>query len=235
MAKKTEDKNLLPSPFRKVLPGLGVKKARLLLRLAFYDETIIMEKFDKNSRGFKIVDPRDITAAFEQDYSFTSGFLPPDTLWTSFTKKSQTTALWVKPGIRRLAVKVKEGQIDRYNVPLPGLIFICRPSAPPWVYACPERPAGPRSRVYCAPFANVYANGATCGGNNRYPADIRDIPENFLRSFFSWEGLSGHSRKHPKNVVEMWAELDKKKAKEYPAADLLPHGIVNDLMKMEIN
>jgi hypothetical protein len=235
MPKKTEDKNLLPSPFQKVLPGLGIKKDRLLSRLDFYEECIVMETFDKNESGFRLVDPGDITRAFEKDYSFSSGFLSANTLWTSFSKKFQTTAIYFEPGRRRLAVRVKENQVDRYYIPLPNLLFILRPGQPPWVYAVPERPSGPRSRVYSAPFPNVYANGHTCGGNNRYPAEITEIPENFLRSFFTLEGLHGHSKKHEDNILKLWKELDKAKAKEYPLYDLSAHGTVNDLMKMGVD
>ena len=230
---KPEDKNLVPSPFQKVLPGLGVKNDRLLLRLDFYRETIVMETFEKDKQGFKVIDPRDITRAFEKDYSFSSGFLPPGALWTSFTKKSQRTAIWVEPSIRRLAVKVNEKTIDRYNIPVPGLIFILEPASSPWVYACPERPNGAKTRVYSAPFPNVYQSGATCGGNNRYPAQILEIPESFFRSFFTTEAVNGHSKKYPTNVCKMWAELEKTKVKEYPIADLNAHGFVSDLMKME--
>ncbi len=228
----------LPHPFQKVLPGLGVTKDKLKLTLHFYDESIVLQNHDAGGGGksFRIVDARDIANALAGELSFGSGMLPENTLWWSNSKAGPVTALWLAPGIRRLALQVKGmGPPERYNVPLPGLVFLCIPGQAPWVYAASHRPTGPKDRVYKAPLANVYNNGNTCGGNNKFPADVSGIPDSFLRSFFTPHAdIRGRSKKHPEDITRMWKELDKKKAQEYPIIDLVYHGTITDVMGMRI-
>ena len=228
----------LPHPFRRALPGLGVTKDKLKLTLHFYTESIVLQNHDAGGGGksFRVVDARDIANALAGELSYGSGMLPENALWWSNSKSGPVTALWLPPGCRRLALQVKDlGAPERYSVPLPGLIFLCRPGLPPWVFAASRRPAGPKDRVYKSPLANVYDNGQTCGGNNKFPADVSGIPDSFLRSFFTPHAdIRGRSRKHPADITQMWRELDKKKAKEYPLADLYYLGSVADLMGMRI-
>lgn len=230
----------LPSPFRKVLPGMGVKKDKLLAALYIYDESIVMQDVTKASAGFKIIDPRDIADAFAGEITFGSGLLPGgedsmNTLWWTNSKDGQGTAIWLPPGVRRLAISVKEdGPPERYDVPLPGLVFLCRPGFPPWVYAAARRPASPKDKVYKAPLANVYDDGNSCPGSHNYPAAVGDIPEHFLRSFFTHHVQGNRSKKHAKDITLMWQELDKAKAKQYPLSDLYYHSHVSDLMAMRL-
>jgi PRTRC genetic system protein B len=123
---------------------------------------------------------------------------------------------------------------ERYDIPLPGLIFLCRPGREPWVFAATSRPSGPKERVFEAPLANVYSNGRTCPGNNKYPSDIAGIPDSFFRSFFTHgANLDHRSKRQPDDITKLWKALDKKK--EYPLSDLVYHGTVNDLMQMRVN
>lgn len=231
----------LPSPFRKVLPGFGIGKDKLLMTLHIYRESIILQNHDTGGGGksFRIVDAHDIASALAGEMNFSSGLLPGDkdnfnTLWWSHSKSGPVTALWMPQGIRRLALAIKQaGPPERYDVPLPGLIFLCRPGYSPWVYAIPRRPAGPKDRVYKAPLPNIYENGNTCAGSQRYGNIIEQIPETFLRSFFTSHISDGKSKRF-RDITGMWQELDKKKAKEYPLSDLYYHGTVKDLMEMRI-
>lgn len=227
------NKNEIPSPFKSVLPAsVKVGKDALKLRLDFYSEAIVMQTFEKKEGGFRMVSALDLAHALADEIPFSSGILPENTLWWSNDKSGPVVAIWVAPGVCRLALQTDITKpAERYDVPLPGLIFLCRPGRPPYVYAATRRPVGPKDRVYKAPLANVYSNGGTCPGNHQYPDDVGEIPDNFFQSFFS-EGadLRGRSKKYPLNIIGMWKELDKDKKTEYPLLDLVYHGTVADLM-----
>lgn len=226
----------VPSPFAKALPqSLRVGRDRLLLRLNFYGECIVMETFAAGGGAYKLVSPHDVAHALAEELSFGTGLLPENTLWWSNTKHGVVTAIFVEEGKRRLAIQESiDKPPKRYDIPLPGLVFLCRPSCAPNVYAVTHRPEGPKDRVYKAPFPNVYDSGASCGGSNRYPAQAGEIPDSFLRSFFSEAGLSqwgGRSKKH-KSVMALWKALNGKD--KYPLDDLVYHGTIADLMGMRV-
>jgi hypothetical protein len=237
----------LPSPFKRVLPeSLKVGKDHLMLRLDFYSEAIVMQEFGKKNGTFKMVSAYDVAHAMANELSFGSGILPENTLWWSNDKNGPVVALWIEAGVRRLALQTEAmGPPERYDVPLPGLIFLCRPGQPPYVYAASKRPAAPKDRVYKAPLANIYNDGRTCPGNHQYPSNVADIPDSFFHSFFSpGANLDGRSKKYPQNITSLWKELDIKTYKhknikaekhkdrktEYPLEDLVYHGTVADLM-----
>ncbi len=225
----------LPSPFKRVLPEcLKVGKDRLIMRLDFYSEAIVMQEFDKKGGGFKMVSASDLAHAMANELFFASGLLPENALWWSNGHNGPVVAVWNPPGIRRLALQMEvTGPPERYDVPLPGLIFLCTPGQPPWVYAVGRRPEGLKDRVYKAPLANVYNDGKTCPGSHRYPANLAEIPDSFFRSFFSHgANLQDRSKKHPNDITLMWKDLHKQK--EYPLADLVYHGTISDLMGQRV-
>lgn len=225
----------LPSPFKKALPeSLKVGRDRLLLRLDFYSEAIVMQSMGKKGGSFRMVSAHDVSHALASELSFASGLLPENTLWWANTRSGPVIAIWIEPGIHRLALQVEALQPpERYDVPLPGLIFLCRAGQPPHIYAASHRPAGPRDRVYKAPLANIYDDGRSCPGSHKYPADAGSIPDSFLRSFFTpGANLGGRSKKHPHDITRLWQELDKQE--KYPLNDLVYHGTVKDIMEMTI-
>lgn len=235
MKKETTGKNDLPSPFKTALPkGLGVGKDKLLLRLDFYGEAIVMQDMAKKGGAFRMVSAHDVAHALARELSFASGLLPENTLWWSNTRSGPVVAIWTEPGVRRLALQTDATRPPvRYDVPLPGLIFLCRPGQPPNVYAASKRPTAPKDRIYKAPLANVYDDGRSCPGSHHYPADIAAIPDSFFRSFFTrGANLNNRSRQCPDDVTRLWKTLDKKE--RFPLDDLIYHGTVADLMVMRI-
>ena len=233
----TKVKNDLPSPFKRVLPEtLSVGKDRLLMRLNFYSEAIVMEDYERSENGgrYRMVDAYDIAKAIAAEMSFDSGLLPENTLWWANTKDGAQVALWVPPGVRRLALQTEAGKAPlRYDVPLPGLIFLCKAAHPPSVFAVYDRPTGPKDRVYKAPLANVYDNGRTCPGSHTYSANIGDIPDEFFKSFFSHAAdLGSRSKRFPQDITKMWQKLDK--TETYPLLDLVYHGTIADIMRYRI-
>ena len=228
--------NDLPSPFKKVVPeSQSVGKDRLLMRLDFYSEAVVMQDFEKKGNGrYRMVDAYDIARAITNEISYDSGLLPPNTLWWANTKEGAQVALYVPAGVRRLALQEDAGKAPkRYDIPLPNLIFLCKAGHPPYVFAVFDRPTGLKDRVYKAPLANVYNDGRTCGGSHKYSANLGEIPDDFFKSFFSrGADLSNRSKKHPQDIIKMWQALDKKK--EYPLLDLVYHGTIADIMRYRL-
>jgi hypothetical protein len=180
----------------------------------------------------KQVDAMDVAHALASDLSFGSGLLPSDTLWWQNTRSGPVFALYVEPKIWKLALQedIKKPP-QRFNIPLPGLIFLCTPGQAPWVYAVKKRPTKETDIVYRAPLANIFNNGRSCPGSHHYPTRIADVVQSFFVSFFSATAdLSHRSKKCPKNVLQLWKYLEGKK--KFPVNDLVEHGTISDLMTM---
>lgn len=220
--------------FNMALPkSLNINPQTLAIRLDIFTDTIMMHTFGEEANSYKMVSAADVASALTKELSFTTGLLPPNTLWWTNTAEGPVTAVWVPPGIRRVALQNSDMKARRFSIPLPGLIFLCSPGKPPYVYAAKKRPTGPMEKVYKAPLANVYNDGRTCPGNHKYPHNVAEIPNNFFISFFS-EGanLQGRSKKYPKNIAKLWEELDGQAV--YPLDDLEEHGQVEDLMRLKV-
>jgi hypothetical protein len=223
-----------PSPFKSALPaGLRIGKDKLLLQVSFYEEAIIMHDRQAQGGTYRFISAYDMAHALAREMTFSSGLLPPGALWWSNTRSGPVVAIWVEPGVRRLALQVAiDKPAERYDLPLPGLIFICRPGRPPHVYALTKRPAGPKAQIFKAPFPNVYDDGGSCPGSHKYPADVGEIPDSFLTSFFTNHVEGSRSKKYGADIRGLWKALDKQD--KWPLDDLVYHGTLADLMRMGI-
>lgn len=233
---KLQQDNSSPVAIKWAVPeSLEIPPDPLRLRIDFHHETTIMTFFNEDNIDTKMVDPLDIAHTLASELTFTTGLLPNSTLWWSNTKAGPLYAIYSEPQVRRLALQTAATKRPkRYNVPLPGLVFICQSGRPPWVFAVKKKPTKESDVVYKAPLANVYANGQTCPGSHSYPNRVADIVNSFMVSFFSaTANLSGRSKKYPKNVLDMWQQLHKEKAQEYPIEDLIKQGTILDLLRMK--
>ena len=213
---------------------LGIPPDPIRLRLDFFHQSTEMTIFGKDSIEKRLVSAMDVSLALSSELSFNTGLLPPGTIWWQNTKHGALYALYVEPGIRKLALQVEAGMPPyRFTIPLPGFIFLCFPSQPPWVFAVKKKPTKEKDIVYKAPLCNIFSNGRSCPGSHRYPARVADIVESFFVSYFTTTAeLSDRSRKYPDNVVRLWKSLDKKK--KFPMQDLVEQCTVKDLLMMEI-
>ena len=192
-----------------------------------------MTLFDPETVERRIVSAMDVSHALASELSFGSGLLPPQTLWWENTRNGPVFAIYAEPKVRKLALlESATSSPRRFTIPLPGLIFLCSPGKPPWVFAVKKKPTKETDIVYKAPLCNLYADGRSCPGNHRYPIRVADIVESFFISFFSAEAdLRNRSVRFPSNIVHLWEYLDKKK--RFPKEDLVKHGKVRDLMQYE--
>lgn len=214
---------------------MGIPPDPLRLRLDFHHQAVVMTYLDGETQTSRVVSAMDIAHSLARELSIGTGLLPDNTLWWKNTKSGQVTAIYVPPRIRRLALEVAVNKpARRFNVPMPGLVFICRAGMPPWVFAVKRKPTKETDIVYRAPLANLFNTGQSCPGTHRYPVRVTEIPESFFISFFtSTADLRNRSKMFPKNVINLWEFLHGKK--KYPLEDLVNHGTVRDLMQMEIN
>lgn len=210
---------------------LGIPADPLHVRIDFHRQLTTITFFSDGKVTTRVVDAMDIVRALSAENTFSSGLLPPGTLWWSVTRAGPAVALYEEPAVRKLALQydLKEPP-KRFTIPLPGLLFLCSPGQPPYVYAVRSRPTKPTDIIYHAPFCNISNNGASCGGTNNYPDRVTEIPRSFFASFFTaTHQLSGRSKKYPKNIVSLWTELDGQK--EYPLDDLVPMCKLQDLIE----
>ncbi|KKM00760.1 hypothetical protein LCGC14_1801170, partial [marine sediment metagenome] len=202
---------------------LGIPKDELRLRVDFFHQATEMTIFKDDSVSTKLVSAQDVAHALASELSFGSGLLPPRTLWWKNTRGGPVTALFVEPHIRKVALQTNMKGPLRFTIPLPGLIFLCTPGTPPWVFAVKSNPTKPADIVYRAPLCNIFNTGRTCGGSHAFPTRVADMVNSFFISFFSSTAdIQNRSVKFPKNVADLWKFLDKKK--KYPMDDLVKHG-----------
>lgn len=218
----------------KLPKNVKVEKDELRLRLDFYRESVVLTEVLNNGQSVRVVSALDVAQALAREMAFNSGILPDNTLWWSNQSGGPVTAIWDGPKTRVLALQSDPGKPPkRFRVPLPGLIFLCRPTKPPAVFAVKRKPVSGRDIVYHAPLANLFSNGMSCPGSHRYPARLNDMVESFFASFFSATAdLRGRSVKYTHNVLDAWKWLDGKK--DYPLGDLVEFGTVKDLMEMRL-
>lgn len=211
---------------------LGIPPDPLRLRLDFHHQAITMTNFKDETVTSKVVSAMDVAHALASELSFGSGLLPDGALWWRNTRSGPVVALYVEPHIRQVALQTNlKKPAQRFKIPLPGLIFICRPGAAPWVYAARRKPKKERDIVYRAPLANLHADGRSCPGSHHYPNRINAMIDSFFISFFSpTADLRNRSRQFPGNIIHLWEFLDGKR--RFPVKDLVEHGTVYDLMNM---
>ena len=212
---------------------LEVPPDPLRCRLDFHHQAVVMTLFRPEMAERRIVSAMDVSHALASELSFGTGLLPAQTLWWQNTRQGPIFALYVEPKVRKLALQELDNKPPRrFTVPLPGLIFLCSPGKPPWVFAVKKRPTKEKDIVYKAPLVNVYDDGRSCPGSHKYPTRVADIVESFFVSFFSPTGSwRNRSVRFPESVIDLWEHLDKKK--RFPNDDLVQHGTIKDLMQYE--
>lgn len=221
--------------FRWTVPEeLGIPPDRLRARIDFYHQAVVLNIYDSEVMSTKVVSAMDIAHALANDLSFGTGLLPTGTIWWRNTRGGPVYAIYVEPKIWPVALELEvRAQPRRFNLPMPGLIFLCSPGKPPWVYAVKKKPTKDTDDVYHAPLCNIHLDGRTCAGTHKYPFRVADMPQSFFTSFFTATAhLRDRSIKYPENIVRLWESLDNKK--RFPLKDLVRFGMIRDLMNMEM-
>lgn len=214
--------------------SLEVPADPLKLRLDFHSQAVTMTTFEGEVVSTKMVSAMDVAHALSRELNLSSGLLPAGVLWWTNTPDGAMVAMYREPQVTRVALQTDiQKTPERYAIPMPGLIFICRGGLPPYVYAVKKRPTKPTDKVYHAPCFNVFSNGRVCPGTHTFPKDPAGVPESFFVSFFSPTGdHHDRSKRCPQNLALLWKRLDGKET--YPNADLVEHSRVADLFSIEM-
>ena len=213
---------------------LGVPPDPLRVRLDFYHQSVTLTDFEGDIVSTKVVSALDVATALSNELNLGSGLLPENTLWWRNTRSGPMYAQYVEPGTHKVALQLNITKpVERFTIPLPGLIFLCSPGQAPWVYAVKKKPKNASDEVFKAPLLNVFANGRTCPGTNKYPENIAGIVQSFFISFFSnTADIQNRSKKFPNSVLQLWKSINKKD--KFPLEDLVHHGRIADLIEREM-
>lgn len=223
-----------PQPLQWALPpDLEVPPDELKLRLDFYSQAIMMHVVDKGVIQGRMVSAEDISRVLARQIGVFSGLLPRDTIWWRQRAEGVEVAIWRRPQVTRIAFQEAMFQpATRLTLPMPGLLFLCSPGRPPWLWAMKKRPSTPEDILYAAPCYNVFASGQSCEGTHKYSQAVGEIPEEFFTAFFSPAGdQHRRSQQYPDDLRKLWRELDGKS--RFPLSDLVEVGrlgqIIGDL------
>jgi len=221
-----------PLGYQWALPvNVDIPRDELKVRLDFYGQSVVMYVLEEGIVTTMMVSAQDIALALLRDIPLGSGVLPENALWWQHRQDgAPVVVLWRPPRVWPVALQLEPFKPPRrFRLPMPGLIFICRPGSPPRIVAVKKRPTTFEEPVYRAPLYNMYTDGKTCPGSHRYSDDISKIPEEFFTAFFT-QSLGGEvSRSHGHDLLKLWESIDGKK--RYPLRDLMPCGKVADLLK----
>ncbi len=213
------------------LPGpADAPRDHLQMQMEIYKETILLRGFENDSTWVKTVSADEIANALTRRLGFSSGLLPQEAVWWNQGETGQVVALWRPSHVWSVAL-VREAfkPPARLRLPMPGLVFVCSPGRPPWVYAATSRPTDTEQQLFRAPAFNVFGDGRVCPGSHRFPEEVGLIPESFFQSYFSLTGdTRNRSKKHPDNLQALWEEINGKT--EYPMEDLVPQCTVAHAM-----
>ena len=199
--------------------------------LEFYEENLVLKTFGENTVTVKHLSPQEVARALANEVSLCSGLLTPDVLWWRHDPAGATTAVWRDPQTWNATLQEEPFKPPRrFELPMPGLLFIARPARAPLVFAAPERPTSVHQPLFHTPTYNVFANGRVCPGNHRFPTEPSKVPESFFQSFFSLTGDPvDRSRKHGSNILSLWEEINGQPL--YPTGDLVECTKVSNAME----
>lgn len=218
-----------PTELKWALPqSLEIPPDKLKARVDIYSNSVMLYLLNEGVITCRHVSADNLATAVLSVAALSTGILPEGALWYVRKETHAETAVYLPPHKRRLSVMMGIDKPDRYNIPLPPLVFITSPGQAPRVYAVKHRPGSAEDMVYKAPLFNVYEDGRTCAGTQQYSNTPKEIIEEFFISFFSLHLGGKHSKSHPDSLIALWKELDGKD--EYPLDDLIPYAKVEKIL-----
>lgn len=197
--------------------------------LACYSYGAVMRRKTEAGVTEYPVSPEDIAQALASKVTFNTGILTPNTICVLSEggrhtivehRPPQKTTLWL------------EGSEDPLRVPLPGLLMIRTTTAgrnPSYsIYAVKERPTGSDAPLYHVPLPNIYHTGHVCWGTVARPNpqaqagnDLAEDWAQLLGTPFGNHSVQGKCRSFEHDVRRLLIALDKRRARAYPARELV--------------
>lgn len=200
------------------------------LSLNFYSFGVTLRKREGEQVSEYPVDPAQVAVALASRVTFNTGLLTGDTVYIHMEGVSKTIVEYRKPQMTGLFLDDAEVPL---RVPLPGLVMIRKTNgdkaAAYAVYAVKQRPATLETALFHAPLPNVFNSGSICWGTVQRVSDealvgasLAEDWQQLLGSPFGNHAVSGKSRAHEDDIRKKLIALEAKKARRYPASDLIP-------------
>lgn len=189
-----------------------------LVQLTFYPDTILCTRYDAQGHTTYPVAPQDVAEAVGE-VTFSTGWLPPRTLFVERQRGVTTVAIHIPRGRHPVHVETKAGAFQ-WNIPMPDLMFIGRGRAY-FVFAAKGVPA-PDVPLYHAPCSNVYENGSICPGNTPFPEAAPDTMQHAFDLFMHASVFNLHlaqnrvTGKAKTNVLTLWQTLAARPRSRFP-------------------
>lgn len=149
-----------------------------------------------------------------------TGMLPDGALFFTQVGKTVFTAVFIPPGVHVLRTPERT-----YQVPLPGMVFAGHDRTYELYALADKARPNEESLLYYPPLPNIFNNGAVCQGDMAFPectpGNIWNVWEqNIIGSYFTGHMASGRT-KSGGNIFDVWANLEKRRARRFPVDELL--------------
>jgi PRTRC genetic system protein B len=179
---------------------------------------------------YKPVSPEAVAAAFSTP-AIDSGWLSNNIIRWGKGKNGEWILLYFPPHKYNILLQNNVcNQSLKIAVPLPALLFVGI-SRTYYIWAMKGSSFDPAGNLYAAPLPNVMGEGSICFGNNSVPQcnsqNIVEIWNLFWSSPFNSDAVGHKSTQFPEDIRHQLMLLHDKKAKRYPASDLIPHSSWN--------
>jgi PRTRC genetic system protein B len=202
-----------------------------LAQLTFYNETILLTKFNKRGKTTYPVNPTDIAGAFT-NIPMSTGLLPPNTLCYAQIDGKTALAVLIPAGKHIVQVETATGNVA-LRVPLPPLVFAGR-GRQYFVFALKSAVPTLTAPLYYAPCSNVHPHGLICQGNTPFPEATSTTIYSAFRTFlydstFNTDLSTGRVTDNTNpNVLTLWHDLHTHKTRRFPLRALRPVSLTLD-------
>jgi PRTRC genetic system protein B len=182
-------------------------------------DELLFQWRDGDQTNSKFVSPQDAKSAF-QGIGEDTGWLPDGVLRTGSNVRGRWVVYVAPPQI----VKIRTDKNERLTIPIPITLFVG------WghryyLWALSGKVFSNTLPLYNAPFPNVYGNGRICWGSHKVPIvtpmNIKSTWELFFDTVFNNHLSSNRAKSHKNDVMGLLRSLSKKKAKTFPARELV--------------
>lgn len=179
----------------------------------------------------RVVHPGELARALAGFPGESSGLLPHGAVWWGGGgSRGPQVALYRPARVWRAALLLEAFKPpERFAIPMPPFVFLCRPGSAPSGWAVKRRPQQLDEPLYRLPCFNVFANGLTCQGTARYSDDVRQHPDEFFGTFFSRAAAEEVSAQHGRDIAALWSALAGRR--RYPLDDLMRVGALRDALE----